>query len=110
MENVPQQIGQHILLELVQLVAVVVEVVVAAVAVVERNSLVAVVLAVANNKIAVDIAIVVAKEEAVAVVVADSLRSFQHSDQPMMTQQVEVEEEPFPVEGGGSEHWCWLDP
>jgi len=24
--------------------------------------------------------------------------------------QVEVGEVPFPVEGGGSEHWCWLVP
>lgn len=72
---------------------------------VEHNSLAEAVLAVANNKI------VVAEAEEEAAVV-DILPSFQHLDHLMMTQQqVEAaEEEPFLVEGGGSEHWYWLVP
>lgn len=100
MENVLQQIWQHILLELAVDVAVGVVAAVAFGVVVERNSLVEAVLAAANNRIAtvVVVAAVVADAD-------DSLPSFQ--DLPMVE---EVEEEPYPVEGGDSERWCWLVP
>ena len=71
---------------------------------VEYNSLAEAVRAVANNTI-----VVAAEEEEAAAV--DILPSFQYLDHPMMMkQQVEAAEEPFLVEGGGSEHWYWLVP
>ena len=76
MEKEPQQIGQHIPLELVQLQHF--AEVVAAVVVAERNSLVEAALAVANNTIAADIAFVVVVANEAAVAAAGSLPSFQH--------------------------------
>lgn len=89
-----------------EVVAAVVVVVVAA----ERNNLAEAVLAVAHNKIVAVVAVVVHNKIAVAAAAAavDSLPSFQNLDHLM--NQAEVVEEPSPVEGGGSEHWCWLVP